>query len=90
MKFGNGIISNTVAFNIVVHCHDYLSSELLAALYILYLQTMIVCGDVLYSTKCCPALPKVWVLALLRSPCIKYFRMSYIVRDRSMTHSFQR
>ena len=66
----NRIHKKTVAINSSTLLLLLVSIELLALLYILYVQTMIVCGDVFTlpsiesnNSKCRPALPEAWVPA---------------------------
>ena len=51
MKLGIGFIKKRVAINSSTLLCLLVSIELLALRDILYVQTMIVCGDVFYSTK---------------------------------------
>ena len=71
MKLGIGFAWKTISINSSTLLWLLVYIELLALPYILYAQTMIVCGDYFYSTKYCesnnskgcPALPEAWVAA---------------------------
>ena len=51
MELGIGFIKKTVAINSSTLLWLLVYIELLALPYMLYVQTMIVCGDFFYSTK---------------------------------------